>query len=136
MRTLRLNLEASSKLSSLWKAARVASLPKSKIRINIDEFRPISTLPTILKIVTHLIKDQVSQATRASIHESQYAFRSHEYQPIDHTFVNKFKVTEDFRNAFYSPLYDCLATYAVNLPAYTPSIGELPCCSKSKSVAL
>lgn len=58
-----------------WKTARVVPIPKNKSVNNPDDFRPISILPVLSKIVEHLMNDQILESVSTSIINSQYAFR-------------------------------------------------------------
>lgn len=58
-----------------WKTARVVPIPKTKVVRGLDDFRPISILPALSKVVEHLLKNQILQSDFISISESQFAFR-------------------------------------------------------------
>lgn len=54
-----------------WKTARVVPIPKNKNISGPDNFRPISILPVLSKIMN----DQILHSVSMNITPSQYAFR-------------------------------------------------------------
>lgn len=65
----------SSIFPSSWKIARVVPIPKASSVRTFDDMRPISILPTLSKVVEHILKDQILSFLRHDIVSSQYAFR-------------------------------------------------------------
>ncbi|KAI8125992.1 RNA-directed DNA polymerase from mobile element jockey [Lucilia cuprina] len=59
-----------------WKMARVVPLPKSVVVHGPEDFRPISILPALSKVVEHVIRNQMLESVLNCIYVKQYAFRS------------------------------------------------------------
>lgn len=67
----------SSTFPNAWKMARVVPIPKIRCSCRVEDFRPISILPAISKIVEHIIHDSILcfLNDRNMITDYQYGFR-------------------------------------------------------------
>ena len=65
------------KFPELWKIARVTPLHKSDDKLNVDNYRPISILPVLSKIMERVVYAQLTQFIDAnnSLYHHQYGFR-------------------------------------------------------------
>ena len=64
-------------LPSYWKISEVVPIFKDENRALIEQYRPISLLCSVSKVLEKLIFDELNEIVKTKLEESQHGFRMH-----------------------------------------------------------
>ena len=113
---------------SYWKISEVEPIFKDENRALIEQYRPISLLCSVSKVLEKLIFDELYEIVKTKLEESQHGFRMHRsvvtqmllfldllYNEFDEKDNEIFVLYLDFKKAFDTVPHDLLINKVENL---------------------